>query len=605
MDADRHALPVAVVDGPYDAATLSRVLALEPVSLSGASCGVSPSTGCEHGTFVIGLLGARNDSLIPGLCPECRLVHIPLFNDARSPSASVDDLAAAITEAVAFGARLINLSLAILGAESDANPRLEAALDYAEASGAVLLVAAGNQRRLSMGQLLSHPVVIPVVAADASQRTLPDCNFGPAISSRGVTALGQMPGYAPGGGLTVMSGTSVATAVATGTLAQVWSQHPETDGAVLRSIVASLGPRTGSKPPMLDRDLVSAALDQAASAAIATSRDLELTNCAVLQGATTMATGYEKPSLVQTAGVAGKPGVLVAPAGEACGCGAPGGACTCNEAAGLTGFVYAIGTIEAEYPNVGVEREMQTLAHHFGVNLEPDRDLSTRPTEDRQWQYAVLTADRKLTRYIARQLRWRFTIEDFATFVLSPGDPSILDDFIEALNRPKYFESKPKGRSGKRGAGATSDAIEREVVRVEDLDVLVGVVGPQTPDGNIVVVDQTFRVPRERLDPPGFSYFSQLADNPGLTDEDRAYNFLAARYTPPPLSHSPEFELSRVRVVPSRLGAAGGSRIVRAIYTFRNPQMAEREYFVRVDVTHEFPTIASPMQPYVERGERS
>ena len=99
-------------------------------------------------------------------------------------------------------------------------PGLRAALDFAEASGALVLVAAGNQGRLAMGQLLSHPAVIPVVAADASQRLLPESNFGPAISRLGVAALGRMPGYAPGGGTTVMSGTSVATAVATGILAR-------------------------------------------------------------------------------------------------------------------------------------------------------------------------------------------------------------------------------------------------------------------------------------------------------------------------------------------------------------------------------------------------
>ena len=63
-----------------------------------------------------------------------------------------------------------------------------------------------------MGQLLSHPVTIPVVAVDAAHQLLPDCNFGPLISRRGVAALGhQVLGYSPGGGTAVMSGTSVAT----------------------------------------------------------------------------------------------------------------------------------------------------------------------------------------------------------------------------------------------------------------------------------------------------------------------------------------------------------------------------------------------------------
>ena len=284
-----------------------------------------------------------------------------------------------------------------------------------------------------------------MVAADPSQRLLPESNFGPAISRRGVAALGQMPGYAPGGGTTVMSGTSVATAVATGILAQVWSEHPDIDGATLRSAVAGLGPRTGSKPPILDRDLVSAALDQMVSPAIAAAGAAGMTNYASLQGATTMANGNGRPVLAQGAGPIARPAQTVTPAGG-CGCGAPGGVCSCHGAdSELSGFVYAIGTIEADYPYPAIEREMQLMADYLGVKSKPDRDLTTRPTEDRLWQYAVLSKNRKLTRYLARQLRWRLTIEDLPVFVLDPSDPSYFDDLIDALNRTKYTKPERAG----------------------------------------------------------------------------------------------------------------------------------------------------------------
>jgi hypothetical protein len=593
-----HAFAVAVIDGPYDAAALSGVLANVPVSLADGSCDVSPNSACDHGTFIVGLLGARQDTVVPGVCPDCRLVHIPLFADAISPSASVDELATAIAKAVSTGARLINLSLAILGDESEINRRLAAALDFAETSGSVLVVAAGNHGRLAIGQLLAHPVVIPVVAADASQRLLPESNFGPTISSRGVAALGRMPGYVPGGGITVMSGTSVAAAVATGILAQVWSARPDIDGATLRSVVEGLGPRNGSKPPMLNRELVLAALDQMAPTALAASGAVAMTSYASLQGATTMINGNGQPAPTQATGLIAKPPQTVAPAG--CGCGAPAGACTCHEA-GLSGFVYAIGTIEAEYPNVAIEREMQIMAKHLGVDFEPDRDESTRPTENPHWQHAVLSKDRKLTRFIARQLRWRLTVEDFPAFLLNPADPSYFDDLIDALVRTKY--ARPERRGGKRATVPKASLIESSVGQVEDLDVVVGIAGPRTSEGMTVLADHIFQLDPNQLAPGGLEYFSQLADNHGLTDEDRAYNFLAARYTPP-LSEVDGFEFSGMRVSPSRLGPDAG-RIVRAIYTFRNDAAAEKEYFVRVDVTNEFPMIAGPWQRYVERGERS
>ena len=239
---DRLAPPrIAIIDGPYDAAALSNVLAREPVNLGSATCAVRPNSACGHGTFILGLLGARTDAPIPGHCPDCDLVHISLLADEDAAQTGVTDLALAINDAVASGAFLINLSLAILGDDGRSDDGLAIALDRAEAAGAVVMAAAGNQGRLTASQILSHPVTIPVVAVDAAGNVLPDCNFGPLISRKGVAALGhQLRGYAPDGGTTVMSGTSVATAVATGIVAQVWSARPNVDGATIRAAVASL-----------------------------------------------------------------------------------------------------------------------------------------------------------------------------------------------------------------------------------------------------------------------------------------------------------------------------------------------------------------------------
>lgn len=70
---DGYAMRLAVIDGPYDATALSSILAQVPVSLGNGTCGLDPGSACNHGTFVMGLLGARGDALIPGLCPDCRL----------------------------------------------------------------------------------------------------------------------------------------------------------------------------------------------------------------------------------------------------------------------------------------------------------------------------------------------------------------------------------------------------------------------------------------------------------------------------------------------------------------------------------------------------
>ena len=161
IDDGSHAsaLAVAVIDGPYDATALSRVLANVPSSLADGSCDVSPNSACDHGTFIMGLLGARQDALIPGLCADCRIIHIPLFIDAASPSASVDALTAGDhARCHRRGAAYQSQPLDPRRRPAAVILRLAAALDLAETSGALLLVAAGNQGRLAIGQLLSHPV---------------------------------------------------------------------------------------------------------------------------------------------------------------------------------------------------------------------------------------------------------------------------------------------------------------------------------------------------------------------------------------------------------------------------------------------------------------
>jgi hypothetical protein len=606
-------VPVAVIDGPYDSATLSRVLSHAPIDLGTGRCGLKANSACDHGTFVMGLIGARQDALIPGLCSQCHLLHYPLFVDEEAPSASLDELANAIRCAVAAGALIINLSVAIQGDESSIDPGLAAALDYANSNGAIVVVAAGNQGRLATGQMLVHPVTIPVAAIDGTGHMLPECNFGPILSRRGVSALGhQVLGYAPGFRTAFMTGTSVAAAVATGIIADVWSGRPDLGGHEMRMAIAQLSPRGSSSPPLLDRDTLSSARDEifvlrsAMPVAAATGRASRVN----LQGEVTMNVGRELPTLTNPTS-ASSSGRIATPASDssACACGASSGVCTCvGNQERVSGFVYAIGTVEAECPNVAIEREMQALAQHLGVETAPDVDMPMRPTEDRNWLHAVLSRERRLTRYLARQLSWRLTIEDYPAFVLSPRDPADFDDLIDSLARPKF----PTRDGGRPRRGAKAAPISRApVARPQDLDVIIGVAGAQTPDGIAVKMDQIFTIRPEQLVLPGAGgHFEQLADNWGLTDEDRAYNYLIARYAVDAENLeeiNEEFELTSVPVVSSRLGG-DSRRIVRVIYTFksRGPNTpAQRKYFVRVDVTDEFPFIATSWNRYLERGEQS
>jgi hypothetical protein len=238
----------------------------------------------------------------------------------------------------------------------------------------------------------------------------------------------------------------------------------------------------------------------------------------------------------------------------------------------------------------------------MGIGIVGEPEVPMRLTEDRHWQHEVLTKDRKKTRYLARQLSWRLTIEDLPALVLKPRDCCDIDDLIDCLKRSKYPKS---GKGKKPKAAAPEDGVPLELPY--DLDVIVGVSGDKTPDGIEVYVDHIFGISPDKLSLPTHDYFSQVTDSYGLTDSDRAYNFLVARYNLSDRVKDVEqkFGLTGVPTISSRL-SGDTNRIVRVIFTFRSQNsLIEKKYFVRVDVTHEFPSIITPWKPYLDRGDAS
>lgn len=255
---------IAVLDGPFDAKALASVLERMPESIGANSCSIADASACQHGTFIIGLLAARRTAALPGLCPDVRLVHMPLFG-RRTTTISVRDLTKALHAALDARATVINLSLAIVGDTVSDRDFLMAALDRAFQEGALLVTAAGNQGRFVSSPLLSHPVTVPVVAVDASGKLLPNCNLSPSIGRRGIAIRADdIAGYAPGGGIVRWSGTSVAAATATGLIAGVFAQRRGHSAHDMRTALQRLRSRNGRLrslvPPMLTAATLRAAL---------------------------------------------------------------------------------------------------------------------------------------------------------------------------------------------------------------------------------------------------------------------------------------------------------------------------------------------------------
>jgi subtilisin family serine protease len=260
-------IPVALLDGPV--ATRHPDLAGAAVRFLGppvdGACASPHSAACAHGTFVAGILVARRGARAPAICPGCTLLVRPIFRATTAsgalPSATPDEVAAAIVEAVGAGARVINLSAATGAPSTRLDRRMHDALDHAAGHGVIVVAAAGNRATLGSSSITRHPWVVPVTACDAAGRPVDTGTLGASIGRRGVAAPGdRIESLGPDGAPQVGGGTSAAAAFVTGAVALLWSLRPLARGADVRRAITHGDRRTSVTPPVLDAARALAAL---------------------------------------------------------------------------------------------------------------------------------------------------------------------------------------------------------------------------------------------------------------------------------------------------------------------------------------------------------
>lgn len=180
-------------------------------------------------------------------------------------------------------------------------------------------------------------------------------------------------------------------------------------------------------------------------------------------------------------------------------------------------YVYGVGRIEARFPNPSAEKEFAQATGR----------AETAGLTDRQALHPVLSL--RQNRYLARQLCWVLTIEGLETYILVPRDPSDFDLLVEAL---------------------------RPTPRPTDVDVVIGLRGPIAPpelcnalmvpilwfdqiysfdvDSLVKSIPKPEKMPSTEFAPAAeelFMRIMQMADNAGETDEHRALNYCAVRYS--------------------------------------------------------------------------
>jgi subtilisin family serine protease len=258
----RRDLSLALIDGPvaldHPDFAQSEIKQI-PAGSSGA-CARPTSVACTHATFVAGVLVARRGSQAPAICPRCTLLLRPIFaentnGNGQMPSASPEELAAAIGDGIAAGAKVINLSAALMQRSPRGERELQQAFAYAAQRGVLVVAAAGNQSKVGSSAITRHPWVIPVTACDLQGRPAAGSNLGSSIGQRGLAAPGEnIVSLGSEGGSQTSGGTSVATPFVTGATALLWSEFPTASAARIKLAVTGAGRRSRRTiaPPVLD-----------------------------------------------------------------------------------------------------------------------------------------------------------------------------------------------------------------------------------------------------------------------------------------------------------------------------------------------------------------
>ena len=259
-------ITVAVVDTPINPGVpelAGRVVGSTSPCLGDGGQQRSPSsTGreAEHGTSMAALIAgtgrgnADGGDGIRGIAPDARLLHYavsyPDPADADETTCAItgpgydevaDGVVASIRQAVADGARIINLSLAG-GYDADYAP----ALLEAHRAGVILVAGTSNTRRDVLwpangnGVVAVNPVDRDGLVYDDSVTDA--ANIGLTAPGEGVNSFGWDGGAWHSDYRS--DGSSNATALVSGGLAAMWSAHPDaTANQVLQAAKAGVGLR--------------------------------------------------------------------------------------------------------------------------------------------------------------------------------------------------------------------------------------------------------------------------------------------------------------------------------------------------------------------------
>ncbi len=200
------------------------------------SSNLSDATSCLHGTHVTGIAAAigNNGQGVAGVTWGANILRVKVL---ASCFGSVSDTAEGIIWAVDNGADVINMSLQFYNLDATNIQIFQAAADYAESNGVLVVAAAGNGPAF----VVAYPAILPNVMAVSATNNRDNLA---AISNFGC----QVDVAAPGEGIWSTwgsspnayawnTGTSMATPMVTGLAALLKSYLPGATPAQLWQMI--------------------------------------------------------------------------------------------------------------------------------------------------------------------------------------------------------------------------------------------------------------------------------------------------------------------------------------------------------------------------------
>lgn len=222
---------IGLVDGPVEKAS-SALVGVEILAHSVLEEGDEPATP-DHATALAGLIASPGSATFPpGVAPGAKLLLAVAFANRNGRNlAQMDKIAAALDWLAGQGAGIINLSLT-----GPPNDTLAYILRNFADSGLILIASVGNEGTDQVSFPASDPNVLGVSAIDAAGRLYPQANKGPEVDfvAPGVDLLvdeGERRAY--------RSGTSYASAVATGVVAQLFARERGSAADIVAHLRAS------------------------------------------------------------------------------------------------------------------------------------------------------------------------------------------------------------------------------------------------------------------------------------------------------------------------------------------------------------------------------